>query len=112
MYTNVFLFTHNHRGLVAIEMLKMLERALKAPLHTMFDYVIGTSTGSLVVILAFMFQLPLETCENLYLEKSREMFTRSRVSGSARLAWDYAYYDSTKFEKILRYGNELVHHFH
>lgn len=90
------------KGLVAIEMLKMLERALKAPLHTMFDYVIGTSTGSLVVILAFMFQLPLEACENLYLEKSREMFTRSRVSGSARLAWDYAYYDSTKFEKILR----------
>lgn len=90
------------KGLVAIEMLRMLERALKTPLHSMFDYVIGTSTGSLVVILAFMFQLPLEACENLYLEKSREMFTRSRVSGSARLAWDYAYYDSSKFEKILR----------
>ena len=102
LYSQYFLFSI-HRGLVAIEMLKMLERALKAPLHSVFDYVIGTSTGSLVVILAFMFQLPLEACENLYLEKSREMFTRSRVSGSARLAWDYAYYDAAKFEKILRY---------
>ena len=73
----------------------------------MFDYVIGTSTGALVVILAFMYQLPLDECEVLYKEKSTEMFSTNKLTGSAKLAWNYAYHDSGKFEEILRYVSVL-----
>ena len=69
----------------------------------MFDYVIGTSTGALVTILAFLYQLPLDECEILYKEKSTEMFTTNKLTGSAKLLWSYAYHDSAKFEQILRY---------
>ena len=80
----------------------MLQNAVDTPLHKMFDYVIGTSTGALIVILAFMYQIPLDECEVLYKEKSTEMFTTNKFTGSAKLAWKYAYHDSTKFEEILR----------
>lgn len=90
------------KGLIAIEMLRMLQNAIDTPLHKMFDYVIGTSTGALIVILAFMYQIPLDECEVLYKEKSTKMFTTNKITGSAKLAWKYAYHDSSKFEEILR----------
>lgn len=90
------------RGLVSIECLKKLEALTGKQTYEMFDYVCGVSTGALIAGMTCLFRYPLEEVERLYIEFSREMFTRSRVMGTSALVWNHAFYDSEQWEKILQ----------
>ena len=47
------------RGLVAIELMKHLERVCQRPIHELFDYICGVSTGSLISIMIGAFRVSL-----------------------------------------------------
>ena len=92
------------RGLLSIEMMKALEEASGQPIYSLFDFVCGVSTGSLIGIMATVFRVPLDICESVYKRFSREMFERNRLMGTSKLVINYAYYDAALWEKILRYN--------
>jgi calcium-independent phospholipase A2-gamma len=90
------------RGLMAIELLRQIEELCGARIPDLFDYVCGVSTGSLIAALISVYRVPLDECEHIYKEFSKEMFNRSRVMGAGKLVLSHAYYDGKLFEDILR----------
>ncbi|XP_050414521.1 calcium-independent phospholipase A2-gamma [Patella vulgata] len=90
------------RGLVAIETLRRLQEACQTDIRDMFDYVCGVSTGSLIAAMIFLFRISLDEAEHLYLEFSKQMFSRNRIVGTSKLVWTHAFYDSTIWENILK----------
>ncbi|XP_076468723.1 calcium-independent phospholipase A2-gamma-like [Babylonia areolata] len=95
------------RGLMTIQCLKKLENLSGRRIFELFDYVCGVSTGALIAAMVCLYRLPLEKCEQLYLEFSRQMFSRGRVMGTGALVWNHAFYDSDQWEKILQ--SEIGH---
>ncbi|KAK7499907.1 hypothetical protein BaRGS_00008755 [Batillaria attramentaria] len=90
------------RGLVSIECLKKLEALTGKKVYEMFDYVCGVSTGALIATMTCLFRYSLDEVERLYIEFSREMFTRSRVMGTSALLWSHSFYSSDQWETILK----------
>lgn len=90
------------RGLMTIQCLRKMEEISKRPIYELFDYVCGVSTGALIACMACLYRLPLDHCEKLYLEFSKQMFSRSRFIGTGGLVWNHAFYDSDQWEKILQ----------
>ncbi|KAK3101244.1 hypothetical protein FSP39_002089 [Pinctada imbricata] len=90
------------KGLVALKSLRELERRCGKPLYLVFDYVCGVSTGSLILAIVFLFKRSISECEELYIEKSKQMFTQSRVRGSIGLAKDASFYNTELWQSILR----------
>lgn len=84
-------------------MLRNLEKVCKAPLHELFDYVCGVSTGSLLAVMVAVFNVQLDECERVYKEFSRQMFSRNIVMGASTLLMSHAFYDASIWEKILVY---------
>ncbi|XP_067938389.1 calcium-independent phospholipase A2-gamma-like [Watersipora subatra] len=90
------------KGLVAIETLKQLEIICRAPIHTLFDYICGVSTGGLLAVLVGSMKLPLDRCEEVYKDCSQKIFTRGTLAGTANLIAKHSYYDMAIWEGILR----------
>ncbi|KAJ8301954.1 hypothetical protein KUTeg_020941 [Tegillarca granosa] len=101
------------RGLVALKTLKKLQEACDTELWKLFDYVAGVSTGSLLAVMVFLYRLPLDEVERLYIDSSRKMFTRNRILGAGSLFRDHAYYDKDIFEQILKenFGERITSEF-
>jgi len=47
-------------------------------------------------------KLPLDQCEALYKDLSREIFAQNSFFGNAALVWSHAYYHTPTFERILK----------
>ena len=86
---------------MTIEVLRCLEAACRAPVHQLFDYICGVSTGSLLAVMLAVFKVPLVECDKVYREFSRQMFTRNMFMGASKLITSHAFYDSSIWEKIL-----------
>lgn len=95
------------RGMVAIEMLRHLENISGKPIHELFDYICGVSTGAILTMLIGGLNLPMNECEKLYLKTSYELFKRSPLLGTGGLIWSHSYYDTDMWVNILRdvYGD-------
>ena len=100
LLNGVFIFVC--RGLIAIDILRRLTSLTGKPIHEMFDFICGVSTGALIATMVGVCCLPLDECEQLYQECSREMFARNRLLGASKLVITHAYYDSQLWEKILK----------
>ena len=87
---------------MTIQCLKNIERLSNSRIYELFDYVCGVSTGALIAAMVVLYRLPLEKCEQLYLEFSRQMFSRGRVMGTSGLVWNHSFYDSSQWEEILK----------
>ena len=68
----------------------------------MFDYVIGTSTGSVLAFLLFLNRLPIDQTEQLYLELASEVFRRNNLLGIGQLFLNHAFYDAGLLERLLK----------
>merc|ERR1711976_445793 len=92
------------KGVVTLEVLKKLEESSGGrPIHELFDYISGTSTGAILAFLVGVQKRPLCEVEKLYTEMSVDIWgTTNLLEGGSRLLRSHAYYDSEKWDGILQ----------
>ena len=99
------------KGFVAIEVLKNIQKQCGGkPLHEIFDYICGVSTGAVLATLIGVYKLPLDECERQYKLFTKEIFQRNRAAGIGNLIMSYAYYDTQIWETLLKeaMGDTLI----
>ncbi|VVC86918.1 unnamed protein product [Leptidea sinapis] len=82
------------RGIIAIEILRHLERLTGRRVQDLFDYIIGVSTGAIIAAVI---------ANQMYITLSKQMFgNTSLLGGTSRLVWSHSYYDTVAWEKMLQ----------
>ncbi len=90
------------RGLIPIAILKHLEEVCRLPIHRMFDYVCGTSTGALVAALLCIKKASIVEVESMYHEMSTKVFKMNNLLGISQLFLTHAFYDGKLLQRIIR----------
>ena len=90
------------RGLVAISILKRLEALCGQPIHQLFDFVCGTSTGAILAVLLCLEKLNAQQCKEYYQELSTEVFKMNNLLGISQFLLNHAFYDSKLLERAIR----------
>ncbi|CAH2058302.1 unnamed protein product, partial [Iphiclides podalirius] len=91
------------RGIIAIEILRHLERMTGRRVQDMFDYIIGVSTGAIIAAVIGSGIGNLDTANHMYHTLSKKMFgNTSLIGGTSRLVWTHSYYDTEAWEKMLQ----------
>ncbi|KAM5172830.1 calcium-independent phospholipase A2-gamma [Mantella aurantiaca] len=98
------------RGIVALQTLRKLEELTGKPIHLLFDYICGVSTGAILAFMLGLFHIPLDECEELYHKLGSDVFKQNVIVGTMKMGWSHAYYDSEMWEKMLkeRMGSDLM----
>ncbi|KFQ97802.1 Calcium-independent phospholipase A2-gamma [Nipponia nippon] len=89
------------RGLVALQTLRKLEELTGKPVHQLFDYICGVSTGAILAFMLGLFHIPLDDCEELYRKLGSDVFKQNVIVGTVKMGWSHAFYDSDIWEKML-----------
>lgn len=116
------------RGVVPLQVLKLLEAETGKKIHQLFDYICGVSTGAerrpqtasqqshvhaaappppvcAGAALAFMLGLAhfsLEECADMYRRFGSEVFRQNPLVGTVKMGWNHSYYDTEIWETILQ----------
>ncbi|CAI9615726.1 unnamed protein product [Staurois parvus] len=98
------------RGIVALQTLRKLEELTGKPIHLLFDYICGVSTGAILAFMLGLFHIPLDDCEEMYRKLGSDVFKQNVILGTVKMGWSHAYYDSEMWEKLLkeRMGSDLM----
>ncbi|XP_007942448.1 calcium-independent phospholipase A2-gamma [Orycteropus afer afer] len=98
------------RGVVTIQTLRKLVELTQKPVHQLFDYICGVSTGAVLAFMLGLFHMPLDECEELYRKLGSDVFSQNVIVGTVKMSWSHAFYDSQTWEKILkdRMGSSLM----
>ncbi|XP_006882702.1 PREDICTED: calcium-independent phospholipase A2-gamma [Elephantulus edwardii] len=98
------------RGVVTIQTLRKLVELTQKPVHQLFDYICGVSTGTVLAFMLGLFHMPLDECEELYRKLGSDVFSQNVIVGTVKMSWSHAFYDSQTWEKILkdRMGSSLM----
>lgn len=98
------------RGIVALQTLRKLEELTGKPVHQLFDYICGVSTGAILAFMLGLFHIPLDECEDLYRKLGSDVFKQNVIVGTVKMGWNHAYYNSEMWEKMLkeRMGSDLM----
>lgn len=88
--------------MISIEILKRIEELCNKEIYELFDLICGASTGAILAFLIGIKKVPLEECERTYRKLSVDIFEQNTLIGTGKLFWNHAYYDTTKFEQILK----------
>ncbi|NXP25710.1 PLPL8 phospholipase, partial [Scytalopus superciliaris] len=90
------------RGLLALQTLRKLEQLTGKPVHQLFDYICGVSTGAILAFMLGLFHIPLDDCEELYHKLGSDVFKQNVIVGTVKMGWSHAFYDSDIWEKMLK----------
>ncbi|XP_015090060.1 calcium-independent phospholipase A2-gamma isoform X1 [Vicugna pacos] len=98
------------RGVVALQTLRKLVELTQKPVHQLFDYICGVSTGAILAFMLGLFHMPLDECEELYRKLGSDVFSQNVIVGTVKMSWSHAFYDSQAWENILkdRMGSSLM----
>ncbi|XP_011514577.1 calcium-independent phospholipase A2-gamma isoform X2 [Homo sapiens] len=98
------------RGVVALQTLRKLVELTQKPVHQLFDYICGVSTGAILAFMLGLFHMPLDECEELYRKLGSDVFSQNVIVGTVKMSWSHAFYDSQTWENILkdRMGSALM----
>ncbi|KAM9311348.1 calcium-independent phospholipase A2-gamma [Gastrophryne carolinensis] len=98
------------RGIVALQTLRKLEELTGKPVHHLFDYICGVSTGAILAFMLGLFHIPLDECEEMYRKLGSDVFKQNVILGTMKMGWNHAYYDAEMWEKMLkeRMGSDLM----
>ncbi|XP_060926434.1 calcium-independent phospholipase A2-gamma [Limanda limanda] len=90
------------RGLLALQTLRKLQDMTGKPVHQLFDYICGVSTGAILAFMLGMYQIPLDECEEMYRKLGSDVFKQNVIVGTVKMGWSHAFYDSAIWENILK----------
>lgn len=91
------------KGFVTIEILKNIQKHCGGkPIHEIFDYISGVSTGSVLTILLGVFKMSLDEIERQYKIFSSAIFQRNKAVGISNFILKYGYYDTQIWETMLQ----------
>ncbi|KAM8829889.1 calcium-independent phospholipase A2-gamma-like [Synchiropus picturatus] len=90
------------RGLVPLQVLKILEAETGKKIHQLFDYICGVSTGAVLAFMLGLARFSLEECADMYRRFGSEVFRQNRLVGTMKMGWTHSYYNSETWETILR----------
>lgn len=90
------------RGLVTLQTLRKLVELTQKPVHQLFDYICGVSTGAILAFMLGFFHMPLDECEELYRKLGTDVFSQNVIVGTVKMSWSHAFYDSQIWENILK----------
>ncbi|XP_075906868.1 calcium-independent phospholipase A2-gamma-like isoform X1 [Nelusetta ayraudi] len=90
------------RGLLALQTLNKLEALTGKPIHKLFDYICGVSTGAILGFMLGVFQIPLSECDDLYRKLGSDIFKQNVIVGTVKMGWKHAFYDSEAWENLLK----------
>ncbi|XP_058623770.1 calcium-independent phospholipase A2-gamma-like isoform X2 [Onychostoma macrolepis] len=98
------------RGLLALQTLRRLQELSGKPVHQLFDYICGVSTGAILGFMLGILKIPLKECEDLYRTLSSDVFKQNLIVGTMKMSWSHAFYDSEIWETVLKekMGSELL----
>ena len=90
------------KGFVTIEVLKNIEQQCGKPIHEIFDYICGVSTGAVLASLIGIMKAPLKDVEQMYELFTKDIFERNMTAGLSNLFKAHSYYDTQMWETMLK----------
>ncbi|KAM6977592.1 calcium-independent phospholipase A2-gamma-like [Aplochiton taeniatus] len=90
------------RGVVPLQTLKLLEAETGKPIHQLFDYICGVSTGAALAFMIGLARFSLEECEEMYRRFGSDVFRQNPLVGTVKMGWSHSYYSTETWESILR----------
>lgn len=90
------------RGVVPLQLLKLLEAQTGKQVHQLFDYICGVSTGALLAFMLGLSRFSLEECEDMYRRFGSDIFRQNPLVGTVKMGWSHSYYNTENWETILR----------
>ncbi|XP_037629375.1 calcium-independent phospholipase A2-gamma-like [Sebastes umbrosus] len=98
------------RGVVPLQVLKLLEAETGRKIHQLFDYICGVSTGAVLAFMLGLAHFSLEECADMYRRFGSEVFQQNPLVGTVKMGWNHSYYSTETWETILRekMGNRVL----
>ncbi|TNN73526.1 Calcium-independent phospholipase A2-gamma [Liparis tanakae] len=98
------------RGVVPLQVLKLLEAETGRKIHQLFDYICGVSTGAVLAFMLGLAHFSIEECADMYRRFGSEVFRQNPLVGTVKMGWSHSYYDTETWETILRekLGNRVL----
>lgn len=90
------------RGVVPLQVLKVLEAQTGRKIHQLFDYICGVSTGAVLAFMLGLARFSLRECEEMYQRFGSEVFRQNPFVGTVKMGWSHSYYNTETWEDILR----------
>ncbi|XP_041860176.1 calcium-independent phospholipase A2-gamma-like [Melanotaenia boesemani] len=98
------------RGVVPLQVLKLLEEETGRKIHELFDYICGVSTGAVLAFMLGLARFSLEECADMYRRFGSEVFRQNPLVGTVKMGWSHSYYNTETWERILqeKMGNRVL----
>ena len=80
------------KGMATVRLLKALEDRTGRPIHSLFDLVVGTSTGGLLTVAVALQKFSMDECEAIYKVLGRKVFARPASSSETKESWMELFY--------------------
>ncbi|XP_044067601.1 calcium-independent phospholipase A2-gamma-like [Siniperca chuatsi] len=98
------------RGVVPLQVLKLLEAETGKKIYQLFDYICGVSTGAVLAFMLGLVHFSLEECADMYRRFGSEVFRQNPLVGTMKMGWSHSYYNTETWETILRekLGNRVL----
>ncbi|XP_027144412.1 calcium-independent phospholipase A2-gamma [Larimichthys crocea] len=90
------------RGVVPLQVLKLLEAETGKKIHQLFDYICGVSTGAVLAFMLGLAHFSLEECAEMYRRFGSEVFRQNPLVGTVKMGWSHSYYNTETWETILQ----------
>ncbi|XP_028264722.1 calcium-independent phospholipase A2-gamma-like [Parambassis ranga] len=90
------------RGVVPLQVLKLLENETGKKVHQLFDYICGVSTGAVLAFMLGLAHYSLEECADMYRRFGSEVFRQNPLVGTVKMGWSHSYYNTETWETILK----------
>ncbi|XP_028308412.1 calcium-independent phospholipase A2-gamma-like [Gouania willdenowi] len=90
------------RGVVPLQVLKLLEDETGKKIHQLFDYICGVSTGAVLAFMLGLAHFSLEECADMYRRFGSEVFRQNPLVGTMKMGWSHSYYNTETWEAILQ----------
>uniref|UniRef100_UPI003AAFD3B2 calcium-independent phospholipase A2-gamma-like n=1 Tax=Centroberyx gerrardi TaxID=166262 RepID=UPI003AAFD3B2 len=90
------------RGVVPLQVLKLLEAETGKQIHQLFDYICGVSTGAVLAFMLGLARFSLEECADMYRRFGSDVFRQNPLVGTVKMGWTHSYYNTETWETILQ----------